>query len=79
MNVFVSRMLELVCAKEELEIVIRAAPPPFPDFRGGTSSPPQAAKCAVPRSKLCFTTGVRTNSRIQHITKKHPQGKCFLV
>jgi len=36
----------------------------FPNFRGGTSSSPWAAKCAVPRSKLCFTTGVRTNSRI---------------
>ena len=36
------------------------------DSGGGIPSPPAAAKCAVPRSKLCFTTGVRTNSRILH-------------
>jgi hypothetical protein len=47
---------------------------------GGFPSPPAAArlvsdeseraKCAVPRSKLCFATGVQTIFNIEHISVK---------
>ena len=46
---------------------------------GGISSsrPCVGAKCAVPRSKLCFTTGVRTNSRILHCSAKFAESGKF--
>jgi|SRR3989344_1149236 len=60
-------------AKEKLEIVSGAAHFDLVRLRSpriAQYEPPQAAKCAVPRSKLYFTTGIRINSKILQYKKE---------